>query len=194
MKHDPLTVFTAWQSPLGAMTLAATTRGLCGVWFDGQRHGPDTSTWRRDPAHCERLFFVSIERHPPLRADLPDVLICAPVHLAEPGGLFVDKVLRFVVRLARVPGRVASDAGPGRHTCRAGAAIHTVLSGLITVRTSGTNAPRCRTMAGLPSDSLKDAAGRVEEYSRGQTRFSGAQHLLYRCGADAFHFWQSDRG
>lgn len=51
MKHDPLTVFTAWQSPLGAMTLAATPRGLSGVWFDGQRHGPDTSEWRRDPAH-----------------------------------------------------------------------------------------------------------------------------------------------
>ncbi|MDP3834958.1 MAG: methylated-DNA--[protein]-cysteine S-methyltransferase [Hydrogenophaga sp.] len=51
MKHDPLTVFTPWQGPLGAMTLAATPRGLSGVWFDGQRHGPDTSAWRRDPAH-----------------------------------------------------------------------------------------------------------------------------------------------
>lgn len=51
MKHDPLTVFTEWQSPLGAMTLAATTRGLSGVWFDGQCHGPDTSPWRHDSAH-----------------------------------------------------------------------------------------------------------------------------------------------
>ena len=51
MKHDPLTVFTSWQGPLGAMTLAATPRGLSGVWFDGQRHGPDTSPWRRDPDH-----------------------------------------------------------------------------------------------------------------------------------------------
>ncbi len=51
MKHDPLTVFTAWPGPLGAMTLAATSRGLSGVWFDGQRHGPDTSAWRRHPAH-----------------------------------------------------------------------------------------------------------------------------------------------
>jgi methylated-DNA-[protein]-cysteine S-methyltransferase len=51
MKHDPLTVFTAWQGPLGAMTLAATPHGLSGVWFDGQRHGPDTSAWRRDPEH-----------------------------------------------------------------------------------------------------------------------------------------------
>ncbi|MGE0347988.1 methylated-DNA--[protein]-cysteine S-methyltransferase [Hydrogenophaga sp.] len=51
MKHDPLTVFTTWPGPLGAMTLAATPRGLSGVWFDGQRHGPDTSIWRRDSAH-----------------------------------------------------------------------------------------------------------------------------------------------
>ena len=51
MKHDPFTVFTTWPGPLGAMTLAATARGLSGVWFDGQRHGPDTSDWRRDPAH-----------------------------------------------------------------------------------------------------------------------------------------------
>lgn len=51
MKHDPLTVFTTWQGPLGAMTLAATPRGLSGVWFDGQRHSPDTSGWRRDPDH-----------------------------------------------------------------------------------------------------------------------------------------------
>lgn len=51
MKHDPLTVFTTWAGPLGDMTLATTARGLSGVWFDGQRHGPDTSAWRRDPAH-----------------------------------------------------------------------------------------------------------------------------------------------
>jgi methylated-DNA-[protein]-cysteine S-methyltransferase len=51
MKHDPFTIFTSWAGPLGAMTLAATARGLSGVWFDGQRHGPDTSVWRRDPAH-----------------------------------------------------------------------------------------------------------------------------------------------
>ena len=28
------------NSPLGPMILAATTQGLCGVWFEGQRHGP----------------------------------------------------------------------------------------------------------------------------------------------------------
>lgn len=28
------------DSPLGPVTLAATMEGLCGVWFEGQRHGP----------------------------------------------------------------------------------------------------------------------------------------------------------
>lgn len=47
MKHDPHTVFTKWQGPLGPMILAATPRGLSGIWFEGQRHGPDTSGWER---------------------------------------------------------------------------------------------------------------------------------------------------
>jgi methylated-DNA-[protein]-cysteine S-methyltransferase len=51
MKHDISTVWTGWSGPLGPMTLAATPNGLAGVWFDGQRHGPDTSAWRRDPSH-----------------------------------------------------------------------------------------------------------------------------------------------
>ncbi|MBK6008836.1 methylated-DNA--[protein]-cysteine S-methyltransferase [Ramlibacter ginsenosidimutans] len=33
------------------MLLAASDRGLCGVWFEGQRHGPDATTWREDPGH-----------------------------------------------------------------------------------------------------------------------------------------------
>lgn len=51
MKHTSSTVRTTWQSPLGPMTLAATPSGLSGVWFDGQRHEPDTSAWRLEPWH-----------------------------------------------------------------------------------------------------------------------------------------------
>ncbi len=40
-----------FHSPLGAMTLAASSHGLCGVWFDGQKHQPDTSAWAYDPHH-----------------------------------------------------------------------------------------------------------------------------------------------
>ena len=42
---------TRYESPLGTMLLAASDRGLCGVWFEGQRHGPDATTWREDPGH-----------------------------------------------------------------------------------------------------------------------------------------------
>lgn len=33
-------------TPLGRMLLAASDAGLAGLWFDGQRHHPDASTWR----------------------------------------------------------------------------------------------------------------------------------------------------
>ena len=33
------------------MLRAASDRGLAGVWFVGQRHGPDSSGWRADPEH-----------------------------------------------------------------------------------------------------------------------------------------------
>ena len=42
---------THFDSPLGRMLLAATDRGLAGVWFEGQRHGPDTTGWREDGGH-----------------------------------------------------------------------------------------------------------------------------------------------
>lgn len=35
-----------FESPLGPMLMAATPRGLAGLWFDGQRHRPaDASGW-----------------------------------------------------------------------------------------------------------------------------------------------------
>lgn len=36
-------------SPLGAIVLAATDRGLAGAWFDGQRHFPDARGWVASP-------------------------------------------------------------------------------------------------------------------------------------------------
>lgn len=54
MKFDTSIVQTTCQSPLGAITLAATAKGLAGLWFiEGQRHlppeltGPDQSAPRR---------------------------------------------------------------------------------------------------------------------------------------------------
>ena len=42
---------TRYDSPLGTMLLAATGRGLAGVWFEGQRHQPDGRMWPIDASH-----------------------------------------------------------------------------------------------------------------------------------------------
>ena len=42
------------DSPLGPITLAASELGLCGLWFDDQKHGPteaDQKNWQADPGH-----------------------------------------------------------------------------------------------------------------------------------------------
>jgi methylated-DNA-[protein]-cysteine S-methyltransferase len=39
------------DSPLGGVTLAATDAGLAGLWFEAQRHLPDTRGWQTDPDH-----------------------------------------------------------------------------------------------------------------------------------------------
>lgn len=46
-----LIVRTLFDSPLGTMTLAASSQGLCGAWFDGQKHQSDPSTWPHDASH-----------------------------------------------------------------------------------------------------------------------------------------------
>ncbi|GAC1604735.1 MAG: methylated-DNA--[protein]-cysteine S-methyltransferase [Ramlibacter sp.] len=51
MKFDVATVQTRYSSPLGPMILAATGCGLAGLWFEGQRHLPDTATWPQAPRH-----------------------------------------------------------------------------------------------------------------------------------------------
>jgi methylated-DNA-[protein]-cysteine S-methyltransferase len=44
-------VRTHFESPLGLMTLAASAQGLCGIWFDGQKHQPDLQNLRQEPSH-----------------------------------------------------------------------------------------------------------------------------------------------
>lgn len=43
--HKTLVLQRQINSPLGPLRLAATAQGLCGVWFEGQRHFPDTADW-----------------------------------------------------------------------------------------------------------------------------------------------------
>jgi methylated-DNA-[protein]-cysteine S-methyltransferase len=49
MRFDTAIVQARHEGPLGAMMLAATPRGLAGVWFEGQRHFPDSSAWPLRP-------------------------------------------------------------------------------------------------------------------------------------------------
>lgn len=57
MKFDISLVQTVVQSPLGAITLAASSKGLAGLWFEGQRHWPEAladssaARWRTDACH-----------------------------------------------------------------------------------------------------------------------------------------------
>lgn len=51
MKFDSTLFQARYASPLGPMIVAATERGVAGVWFEGQRHMPDNSAWAFAPHH-----------------------------------------------------------------------------------------------------------------------------------------------
>jgi methylated-DNA-[protein]-cysteine S-methyltransferase len=52
MKFDASIGCVNYESPLGTMIIAATDHGLAGVWFEGQRHLPDSSGWPQQPRHA----------------------------------------------------------------------------------------------------------------------------------------------
>jgi methylated-DNA-[protein]-cysteine S-methyltransferase len=49
MKFDPSIVQARYASPLGPMIVAATSLGVAGIWFEGQKHMPDNSAWPEQP-------------------------------------------------------------------------------------------------------------------------------------------------
>jgi methylated-DNA-[protein]-cysteine S-methyltransferase len=51
MKFPPDLVAARHTSPLGAVLLAATDRGLAGLWFEGQRYHPNAADWPMEPGH-----------------------------------------------------------------------------------------------------------------------------------------------
>lgn len=51
MKTNEHLVCMRYRSPLGPMLLAASDTGLAGVWFEGQRHGPEGVLWPEAPDH-----------------------------------------------------------------------------------------------------------------------------------------------
>ncbi|MBO9513730.1 MAG: methylated-DNA--[protein]-cysteine S-methyltransferase [Variovorax sp.] len=69
---------TRFASALGGITLAATDRGLAGLWFDRQRHWPDMAGWEPEDDHpvmqeaARQLddYFAGRRRHFDLPLDL----------------------------------------------------------------------------------------------------------------------------
>lgn len=55
MKFHPSIVQNVFKSPIGHITIAATDKGLAGLWFEGQRHLPkeltDAPVWPKDANH-----------------------------------------------------------------------------------------------------------------------------------------------
>ena len=51
MRFHPSLVAAHHDSPLGPILLAATSSGLAGLWFEGQRHHPAAQAWPQDPGH-----------------------------------------------------------------------------------------------------------------------------------------------
>lgn len=51
MKISASVSCTSFTSPLGPMLLAASEAGLAGVWFDQQRHMPDSTGWQQNEQH-----------------------------------------------------------------------------------------------------------------------------------------------
>ena len=45
MKYDIPPLLHRTTSPWGDLLLAATPKGLCGVWFDNQKHFPELKAW-----------------------------------------------------------------------------------------------------------------------------------------------------
>jgi methylated-DNA-[protein]-cysteine S-methyltransferase len=81
MKFTPTPATLLFDTPLGPMLAAATPRGLCGLWFDGQRHQPtiaDRATWTPTPQHpllrqtaaFMAAYFAGDPAHCPLPLDL----------------------------------------------------------------------------------------------------------------------------
>lgn len=47
--------YTEHQSPLGILTLAATERGLCGLYFEEHKYFSGTQAWQRDDRHVQLM-------------------------------------------------------------------------------------------------------------------------------------------
>lgn len=114
------------DSPLGPITLAASTHGLCGVWFDGQQHGP---------TDAQRQKWAQDEHHPVLQSAAAHVMAClggpsqpwkGPLDLSA-GTAFQQSVWRALLRIpvgqSQSYGELARQLGKPQAARAVGAAV-----------------------------------------------------------------------
>jgi methylated-DNA-[protein]-cysteine S-methyltransferase len=123
MKLSHLVAQARLQTPLGPITVAATERGLAGLWFDGQAHHPQTLDAPLDPRQRHiALAAAELQHYWQGRAG---ATFSVPLDLK--GTPFQQAVWRALLALPR--GRtstyaaVAAAAGAPRAVRAAGAAI-----------------------------------------------------------------------
>jgi methylated-DNA-[protein]-cysteine S-methyltransferase len=107
---------THFDSPLGRMLIAATDAGLAGIWFVGQRHGPDSTGWREEARHpvlCE----ANAQLHAYFDGSRTDFAL--PLDLAA-GTPFQQSVWKALLAIPR--GATTSYAAIGRQLGRPQAA------------------------------------------------------------------------
>jgi len=107
--------YDQFESPHGTMLIAATEKGLAGVYFKGQKHFPKKREWRRDA------------RHPVLRQarrELKEYFACKRqrfhVALAPDGTPFQRSVWKQISKVAF--GKTASYGELARRAGHAGSA------------------------------------------------------------------------
>lgn len=111
------------ESLLGGVTLAATDSGLAGVWFDAQRHAPDTSGWIEAPEHpVLRQAAAQLEAYFAGQCDHFDM----PLDLSH-GTQFQQAVWQALLRIPRGGttsyGRLGAEIGKPAAVRAVGAAV-----------------------------------------------------------------------
>ena len=102
MKFDNSIVQAHYHSPLGPMIVAATGKGLAGLWFEGQKHLPDSAAWPLAPGHrVLRLAIAQLKEYFAGKRDSFDL----PLDL-QGGTPFQQSVWKAL--LAIPPGRTTS--------------------------------------------------------------------------------------
>ena len=123
MRLNNLVAQARLDSPLGPMTVAATAKGLAGLWFDGQAHHPGPLDTPVDPQQP----FIAMAREELDRYWRGEHRGRFEVRLDAQGTPFQQAVWRALIALPRgatsTYGQIASQAGSPAAVRAAGAAI-----------------------------------------------------------------------